>query len=149
MASPASSTKEKENQPPAKRLKRAFNEDPDDAAPVGRVPKKRDDAARSENTPPPSPPAARPSIETGEDDEPVAKPIDLSSINDEIVEAAIVQLQNTGNRPHLVKELAAVLMPQLKIVQQCVCLFHFISPRQTRARCPVRARRPLTWLFSS
>lgn len=46
------------------------------------------------------------------------KKIDMEGINDEIVEAVIVQLQNTGNRPHLVKELAAVLMQQLKIVQQ-------------------------------
>lgn len=46
--------------------------------------------------------------------------IDLNSINDEIVEAVIVQLQNTDNRPHIVKELAAVLMQQLKIVQQYV-----------------------------
>jgi hypothetical protein len=46
------------------------------------------------------------------------KMIDLDSVNDEIVEAVIVQLQKTGNRPHLVKELAAVLMQQLKIVQQ-------------------------------
>lgn len=46
--------------------------------------------------------------------------VDLEGINDEIVEAVIVQLQNTDNRPHLVKELAAVLMQQLKIVQQYV-----------------------------
>lgn len=44
--------------------------------------------------------------------------VDLEGINDEIVEAVIVQLQNTDNRPHLVKELAAILMQQLKIVQQ-------------------------------
>lgn len=44
--------------------------------------------------------------------------IDLSKINDEIVEAVVVQLQSTNNRPHIVKELAAVLMQQLKIVQQ-------------------------------
>lgn len=48
------------------------------------------------------------------------KKVDLEGINDEIVEAVIVQLQNTGNRPHLVKELAAILMQQLKIVQQYV-----------------------------
>jgi hypothetical protein len=46
--------------------------------------------------------------------------VDLGSINDEIVEAVIVQLQSTDNRPHIVKELAAVLMQQLRIVQQYV-----------------------------
>lgn len=46
--------------------------------------------------------------------------VDLSTVNDEIVEAVIVQLQNAGNRPHIVKELVPVLMQQLKIVQQYV-----------------------------
>jgi hypothetical protein len=57
------------------------------------------------------------------------KMIDLDSINDEIVEAVIVQLQKTGNRPHLVKELAAVLMQQLKIVQQSANPCAIISSR--------------------
>lgn len=46
------------------------------------------------------------------------KNIDLEGINDEIVEAVVVRLQETRNRPHLVKELAAILMSQVKIVQQ-------------------------------
>ena len=50
-----------------------------------------------EHTPPPSPGA--------EDD---AK-IDTEGINDDIVIGVIEQLEETGNRPHLVKELAAVL----------------------------------------
>ncbi|RKU44851.1 hypothetical protein DL546_005713 [Coniochaeta pulveracea] len=58
-----------------------------------------------------------------------SKMIDLDSINDEIVEAVIVQLQKTGNRPHLVKELAAVLMQQLKIVQQSANPCAIISSR--------------------
>ncbi|AEO64270.1 uncharacterized protein THITE_2094454 [Thermothielavioides terrestris NRRL 8126] len=117
MASPASPPS-KDDQPPAKRLKRTFSESSDDAPPLERLPKKRDDAAKFENTPPPSPPAERPSVEMSEDDEATPKTIDLEGINDEIVEAVIVQLQKTGNRPHLVKELATVLMQQLKIVQQ-------------------------------
>lgn len=44
--------------------------------------------------------------------------IDLKAIHDEIVEAVIVQLQHTQNRPHIVKDLAAVLMKQLKIVEK-------------------------------
>lgn len=44
--------------------------------------------------------------------------IDMESINDDIVEAVIVQLQSTANRPHLVKELATVLAQSLTSVQQ-------------------------------
>lgn len=52
-----------------------------------------------EHTPPPSP------LDGG-----VAPKIDTEGINDDIVVAAIDQLEKTGNRPHLVKELAAVLV---------------------------------------
>jgi HSP20 family molecular chaperone IbpA len=116
MASPVSTPKD--SQPPTKRLKRAYSESSDDAPPLERRPKKRDDAVKFENTPPPSPPAAHPSIEMSEDEDMVPRTIDMEGINDEIVEAVIIQLQSTGNRPHLVKELATVLMQQLKIVQQ-------------------------------
>jgi hypothetical protein len=67
-----------------------------------------------ENTPPPSPEAEADEPE----DEVKPKEIDLEGINDEIVEGVIVQLQKTGNRPHLVKELAAILSQSVKIVQQ-------------------------------
>jgi len=91
--------------------------------------KRRDDAAKFENTPPPSPPASRPSIEMDEDEDMSPKTIDMEGINDEIVEAVIIQLQNSGNRPHLVKELAAVLIQQLKIVQQSANPCAIISSR--------------------
>ncbi|KAJ5648283.1 hypothetical protein N7490_004655 [Penicillium lividum] len=52
-----------------------------------------------EHTPPPSP-------LDGE----IAPKIDTEGINDDIVVAVIDQLEKTGNRPHLVKELAAVLV---------------------------------------
>lgn len=52
-----------------------------------------------EHTPPPSP-----------TDGVVAPKIDTEGINDDIVVAVIEQLEKTGNRPHLVKELAAVLV---------------------------------------
>ena len=126
-SSPASPSKH-DRQPPTKRQKRAYSEssaDDNDALPLGRLAKKRSsDAVKFEHTPPPSPPAAaaHPSIEMSEDEDDAAaaapKTIDMEGINDEIVEAVILQLQNTSNRPHLVKELAAVLMLQLKIVQQ-------------------------------
>lgn len=76
-------------------------------------PPKRD-PIKYENTPPPSPEA-----EADDADEEDVKPkeVDLEGINDEIVEAVIIQLQKTGNRPHLVKELAAILSTQVKIVE--------------------------------
>lgn len=52
-----------------------------------------------------------------------AQKIDLESIKDDIVEAVVVQLQSTANRPHLIKELATVLMQSLTAVQQ------YVSPR--------------------
>ncbi|RHZ74410.1 hypothetical protein CDV55_102392 [Aspergillus turcosus] len=52
-----------------------------------------------EHTPPPSP-----------TDGAVGPKIDTEGINDDIVVGVIEQLEKTGNRPHLVKELAAVLV---------------------------------------
>lgn len=40
----------------------------------------------------------------------VAPKVDLEGINDDIVAGVIEQLEKTANRPHLVKELAAVLV---------------------------------------
>jgi hypothetical protein len=76
-----------------------------------------------ENTPPPSP--------TAEVDEPeqteIKREIDLEGINDDIVEGVIVQLQKTANRPHLVKELAAILSSSVKIVETSVPLDNVIT----------------------
>lgn len=105
-----------------KRLKRAHSESEESGHELASAPlaKKRGVATKFDHTPPPSPPPTeRASVEMVDtDEESSMKKIDMEGINDEIVEAVIVQLQNTGNRPHLVKELAAVLMQQLKIVQQ-------------------------------
>lgn len=106
-----------------KRLKRAHSEseESDQEPPSAPLAKKRGTTLKFDHTPPPSPPPTdRSSVEMADADEGVSsvKKVDLEGINDEIVEAVIVQLQNTGNRPHLVKELAAVLMQSLKIVQQ-------------------------------
>lgn len=78
-----------------------------------------------EHTPPPSPHA------DADDSEDEAKPreIDLEGINDEIVEGVIIQLQKTGNRPHLVKELAAILSQSVKIVEQSANPSAIISSR--------------------
>lgn len=115
-SSPTSMASPSEDHPPTRRLKRPHTADTDDSEPA---PKRREEGVRFDNTPPPSPRTKRRSVKAEDSDSDAEpKPIDMESIHDEIVEAVIVQLQNTGNRPHIVKELAAVLMQQLKIVQQ-------------------------------
>lgn len=48
------------------------------------------------------------------------KDVNMEEVNDEIVEAVMHQLVKTGNRPHLVKELATVLGRGVRIVEMCV-----------------------------
>lgn len=96
--------------PPAKKIKRSHDESPSMSPP----PKREPTRIKYEHTPPPSPGA-----ETDRDlfvEE--RQEISLEGINDEIVEGVIVQLEKTGNRPHLVKELAAILSVGVKIVEQ-------------------------------
>jgi len=83
-----------------------------------------DNAIAIEQTPPPSPPANAEMTDVA----PMRK-IDLEGINDDIVEAVIIQLQSTGNRPHLVKELEMVLSQQLTSVQQSANPCAIISSR--------------------
>lgn len=108
----------------ARKIKRSRSRTVDDADHPAPASKRRQTDA---NTPPSSPRFSRAtSIEMRHiDDSDSDSEIDLSTVHDEIVEAVIVQLQATRNRPHIVKELAAVLMKQLKIVQQCVHLSYF------------------------
>jgi hypothetical protein len=94
--------------PPAKKIKRSH----DGQSPSMSPPPKRN-PVKFEHTPPPSPGA---DVDDLECHSAPPREIDLEGINDEIVEGVIVQLQTTGNRPHLVKELAAVLSPNVKIV---------------------------------
>ncbi|OAA70515.1 hypothetical protein ISF_02489 [Cordyceps fumosorosea ARSEF 2679] len=97
---------------PTKRLKRSHNT----AVPAEAI----------EQTPPPSPTVAN-SIEMTDADS--ASKIDLSTVNDDIVEGVIVQLQTTGNRPHLVKDLAIILGQTLTSVQQSANPCAIISSR--------------------
>jgi hypothetical protein len=60
----------------------------------------------AENTPPPSPGEAG------------GFKIDTEGINDDIVVGVIDQLEKTGNRPLLLKELAAVLSNTIPIVER-------------------------------
>lgn len=74
--------------------------------------------------PPPSL-AVQKSIEKDDSTSAEVKTIDLEAINDEIVQAVIARLQETSNRPHLIKDLSTVLMGQLKVVQQYVFSLSF------------------------
>ncbi|KAF2097481.1 hypothetical protein NA57DRAFT_77738 [Rhizodiscina lignyota] len=114
--------------PPAKKVKRSHTSA--STSPTPTSPSRpsairfRDDEPKSasrmaENTPPPSP---------GEHG--VTK-IDTQGIDDEIVVAVIEQLEKTGNRPHLLKELAAVLSTQLAIVESSANQSAIISSRLT------------------
>lgn len=103
---------------PSKKVKRSH--DTSDKSSKA-APSKATKSSKFETTPPLSPPGLHMSIEDDESESSALanmKSIDLSGINDEIVEAVIVRLQETRNRPHLVKELATILMNQVKIVQQ-------------------------------
>ena len=101
---------------PNKKMKRCHSDDLQ--APTTRNNLAKEcNAANFHHTPPPSPKVESPG-EKDNTNSPAVKKIDFDGINDEIVVAVIFQLQRTDNRPHLVKELAAVLTQQVKIVQQ-------------------------------
>ncbi|GAD94703.1 hypothetical protein ANI_1_556144 [Paecilomyces variotii No. 5] len=90
--------------PPSKKVKRSHDRESQspDAEATGHHGKSLGEQGRAgrstyEHTPPPSPADG------------VAPKIDTEGISDDIVVAVIEQLEKTGNRPHLIKELAAVL----------------------------------------
>lgn len=61
--------------------------------------------------------------------------IDTQGINDEVVTGVIEQLEKTGNKPQLVKELAAVLCNSLNIVERYASPHSSASPaRRSSAR---------------
>lgn len=97
-SSPSSSATKSE--PPQKRVKR-------DHSPLSAG---GYDTTRRNNLPPSPPPECR---------------ISHEGINDEIVSGVVDVLERSGNRPHTVKELAAVLAPVLGVVEKSVPFFFF------------------------
>ncbi|KIX03157.1 uncharacterized protein Z518_06708 [Rhinocladiella mackenziei CBS 650.93] len=106
----ATPTPDAAQSPPAKKLKRSHEADeplspvssprsktgsPAIDLPTSTHPVRRDAA---EQTPPPSPKFAPP-----------IRKVDTDGIHDDIVIAVIEQLEKTGNRPHLIKDLATIL----------------------------------------
>ncbi|KAM0703198.1 hypothetical protein Q7P35_009136 [Cladosporium inversicolor] len=57
--------------------------------------------------------------------------IDIEGISDEIVVGAIQQLEKTGNRPHLVKELSSVLATTIPAIERSANPSALISSRLT------------------
>ncbi|KAI1741557.1 hypothetical protein F4680DRAFT_458027 [Xylaria scruposa] len=102
---------------PSKKLKRSYEDSSAPSTTAAPAPKsRRCDSVSSIPSPP-----VHDSIET--DDAGLfsiseVEPVDLDGINDEIIENIILQLQQTRNRPHLAKELAAILVDKVAIVQQ-------------------------------
>ncbi|KAL5002299.1 hypothetical protein BDV10DRAFT_118511 [Aspergillus recurvatus] len=96
-----------ENTPPSKKVKRSH-----DSASTSPEPTERgSNSSRLSATVRPS--GRRATLEQTPPQSPtdgVASKIDLEGINDDIVVGVIEQLEKTANRPHLVKELAAVLI---------------------------------------
>lgn len=125
MASSKSSSESSSH--PNKKLKRSHNDSAQSAASSVPLFKQPTASAKYDHTPPPSP-GLQVSIELDEG-LPEIRKVDLEGINDEIVEAVIVRLEETRNRPQLVKELASVLMENVKIVQQSANPCAIISSR--------------------
>ncbi|KAF4981751.1 hypothetical protein FZEAL_2502 [Fusarium zealandicum] len=98
--------------------------DAPEARPSKRNKRSHGDDAPIEHTPPPSP-----TPDSIIDSDANLSKIDLDSVKDDIVEAVIVQLQSTANRPHLVKELATVLAQRLTSVQHSANPCAIISSR--------------------
>ncbi|KAJ5989079.1 hypothetical protein N7481_004289 [Penicillium waksmanii] len=88
-----------EDLPPAKKVKRSHTSLSPEPSTERETVLRATRNGLFDHTPPPSP------LDRG-----AAPKIDTEGINDDIVVAVIDQLEKTGNRPHLVKELAAVLI---------------------------------------
>ncbi|KIL91893.1 hypothetical protein FAVG1_04296 [Fusarium avenaceum] len=95
-----------------------------EAHPSKRQKRSQADDIAIEQTPPPSP-----TPDSSIDSHTRQSKIDFETIKDDIVEAVIIQLQSTGNRPHLVKELATVLAQRLTSVQHSANPCAIISSR--------------------
>ncbi|KAF3491505.1 mucin [Arthroderma uncinatum] len=115
------------SQPPVKKLKRSHESaegaETPAAAPDALLLSKEAARAASFHTPPPSPSAA------ASDQGQAQLKIDTEGIADDIVVAVIQQLEKTGNRPHLIKELAAVLSSTTESIANSANAAALISSR--------------------
>jgi hypothetical protein len=136
--SPPSTSDNHRQSPPSKKVKRTHSSDsvasvltPTSSNSPPRRPSLRFDetpksASRAAaHTPPPSPGGHAAQTK-----------VDTEGIDDPIVVAVIEQLEKTGNRPHLLKELAQVLQPMIPIVERSVPLPHVASRVFSHADVP-------------
>ncbi|KAF2267991.1 hypothetical protein CC78DRAFT_530396 [Lojkania enalia] len=114
------------HQPPAKRIKRTHSVTSSTSTPTSpprpatlRFDEAPKSAGRVADTPPPSPGGGS----SGQ------TKVDTQGIDDTIVVGVIEQLEKTGNRPHLLKELAAVLSSTIPIVESSANPAAIISSR--------------------
>ncbi|KAF2464751.1 uncharacterized protein BDR25DRAFT_241786 [Lindgomyces ingoldianus] len=120
--SPPSTATDPHHQPPAKKAKRTHSITSTPTSPPRTSTLRFDDPPRSAgrvaDTPPPSPGGASGQTK-----------VDTEGIDDTIVVGVIEQLEKTGNRPHLLKELAAVLSATIPIVESSANPAAIISSR--------------------
>ncbi|CAK7202078.1 hypothetical protein SEUCBS139899_004798 [Sporothrix eucalyptigena] len=115
-------------QPSSKRTKRSHGSSDSISSSLSTAVSKSSAAKPAAVATPPQSPKRQASVEMDSSDIEEVE-IDMDEVNDDIVEAVIIQLKSTGNRPHLIKELSAILMHQLKSVQQSANPCAIISSR--------------------
>jgi hypothetical protein len=116
---PPAAAAEQQQPPPSKKIKRSHSDanrsDPlsSPAKSASHSPRdvKQQKSSIATHTPPPSPPP------TGVLDHAEFTKVDTEGINDDVVVATVEQLEKTGNRPHLLKELAAAISGHVAVVE--------------------------------
>ncbi|KAI9644568.1 hypothetical protein NHQ30_006589 [Ciborinia camelliae] len=142
LSPPSTATTPTSEQQALKKMKRSRERSFSTSPPPKRV------LIKFESNSPPSPPLSEVDVKVEDDvkvkvEEVKTEEIDFEGINDEIVEGVIIQLQKTANRPHLVKELAAILSRNVKIVEQSANPSAIISSRlSTYLKRPWSASSP-------
>ncbi|CAK7216438.1 hypothetical protein SBRCBS47491_002824 [Sporothrix bragantina] len=141
----ASAVDASSQQPSSKRSKRSHSSSESISSALATAVSKSSAAKPVAVATPPQSPKRQASVEMDDVEE---VEIDMDEVNDDIVEAVIIQLKSTGNRPHLIKELSAILMHQLKSVQQsanpCAIISSRLASYMKRACWSASQKCPLT-----
>jgi hypothetical protein len=116
--SSSSNTTDEHTSPPTKKLKTAHNEDP--AAEASSIPSIPLPSIPQEAKLPLATPTSPP-LEHIDTSNILSYPkVDVEGINDDVVIATIEVLENTNNRPHLLKELAIAIAGHVHVVETLV-----------------------------
>lgn len=111
-------------EPPIKKSKRSHNST---SPTVGDMSPPRATAIRFKDEKPKQPAALSPPPSPAREGD---SKVDIEGIRDEIVVGAIQQLEKTGNRPHLVKELSAILATNIPAVERYACAKSSLHPEK-------------------